>query len=90
MIPLRSQPRLRRLRLSLAAPQPEPEPSRGKVVLVNVNNHNVKEVMNRNNTASRLFLPHGKTGGAADALRPYFTLPLERLNGSGALFNAAA
>ena len=90
MIPLRSQPRLRRLRVPLAAPQPEPKPSRGKVALVNVNSHNVKEVMNLNNPASRLLLPHGKTGGAADALRPALTLSLERLNGSGALCNAAA
>jgi len=43
----------------LAAPQPEPKPSRGKVVLANVNNHSVKEVTNRNNTASRIFSSSG-------------------------------
>lgn len=90
LIPLRSQPWLRRLRVLLAAPQPEPKPGLGKVVLANVENHRVKEVMNRNNTASRIPLPHGKTGGATDALRPAFTPPLERLTSSGALFNAAA
>ena len=40
----------------LAAPQPEPKPSRGNFAPVNVNNHSVKEVMNRNNAASRIFL----------------------------------
>jgi len=52
---LRSQPWLWRLRVMLAAPQPEPNPNRGNHTLVNVNI--VKEVMNRNSTASRIFLP---------------------------------
>ena len=46
--------------------------------------------MNRNNAVSRIPLPHGYPGGAADTLRPAFTLPLERLNDSGALFKSAA
>ena len=82
--------KLRRLRVLLVAPQPEPEPHRGQDAPVNVNNHSVKEVMNRNNTASRIPLPHGYTGGAADALRPALTLPLERIASSGALYHAAA
>ena len=77
------------MRVSLAAPQPEPKPGRDKAALANVNHHIVKEVMNRNNTASRRLPSSGYICGAADALRLYFTLPLERLNGSGALFNAA-
>ena len=88
MIPLRSQPWLRRRRVLLAAPQPEPKSHRAERAPVSVNV--VEEVINRNNTASRIYLPHGKTGGAADALRPAFTPPLEQIASSGELFNAAA
>ena len=90
MIPLRSQPRLWRLRVPLAAPWPEPKPCRDKAALANVNNHNVKEVMNRNNTASRRLPSSGYICGAADALRPALALPPERLNASSAPCHAAA
>ena len=90
LIPLRSQGRLRRRRVLLAAPQPEPKPSRGQHAPANVNNNSVKEVMNRNNAASRIFPSSGYICGAADALRPTLTLPLERLNDSGAPYHAAA
>ncbi len=89
LIPLRSQPRLWSLRVPLAVPQPEPKPGRGKAVLVNVNNHSVKEVINRNKTASRRLPSSGYICGAADALRPTFTLPLEQIASSGTLYHAA-
>ncbi len=87
LIPLRSQPWLRRLRVPLAAPQPEPKPGRGNHALVNVNI--VAEVMNRNNKASRIIPSYGYTGGAADAIRPALILPPEQIASSGAPCHAA-
>ena len=90
LIPLRSQTRPRRLRVLLAAPQPEPKPDRGRVVPANVNNHSVREVMNRNNTASRRLPSSGYICGAADALRPALALPPEQIASSGTPYHAAA
>ena len=89
-----------------ASPQPEPKSNRGQRALGNVNiikevaqrditvpaNVNVvEEVTYRNNTAYQISLLHsGCTGGAADALRPACTLPLERVASSGAPYHAAA
>ena len=88
LIPLRFQPGPRRRRVPLAAPRPKPKPSRVNHPLGNVSI--VEEVMNRNNTASRIFPSSGYTIGAADALRPDLTMPPERVAGSGAVHHAAA
>jgi len=85
---LHSHTRLGRLRVPLAVPQPQPKPDRGRVVLVNVNI--VAEVMNRNDTTSRIFPSSGYICEAADALRPALTLPPEQVTGSGAFHHAAA